>query len=192
MKITAKYLSFVKKEWPYLLVGSLLFAMGLIFALSLRSGANKVTDPESVAEVAGVEVAKTAPDSAKPLVEDADTAAEAPAKVTPSKAVTKELGKVAKSESVTLAISSLGSYQLEINGTESAFLVLNKAAAKYDFSIGYQQYSFGKMITRIGAAKAEGTSYWALYYNGSYATKGAEELMLKDGDKVEWRYESWQ
>lgn len=94
---------------------------------------------------------------------------------------------------VTFKITGINEEQkIEFLDGESSFDVLLRLAATKGIAVGYKQYSFGKMITRIGDIKAEGTYYWALYYNGNYSILGAEDLKVQDGDLIEWKYESWQ
>ncbi|MDO8507964.1 MAG: DUF4430 domain-containing protein [bacterium] len=94
-------------------------------------------------------------------------------------------------DTVEMNISGLGTYKVEIAKGENAFQALQAAANQNGFIVEYKMYSWGNMITKIGASKAQGTYYWALYYNGGYSMVGASDLILKNNDKVEWRYESW-
>lgn len=94
-------------------------------------------------------------------------------------------------DTVAMDISGLGSYKVEMSRGENAFQVLQAAANQNGFNVEYKIYSWGVMITKIGTTKAQGTYYWALYYNGNYSSVGANDLILKNKDKVEWRYESW-
>lgn len=94
-------------------------------------------------------------------------------------------------DTVEMNISGLGSYKVDITKGENAFQALQAAANQSGFNVEYKIYSWGNMITKIGASKAQGTYYWALYYNGGYSMVGASDLILKNKDKVEWRYESW-
>ena len=98
----------------------------------------------------------------------------------------------APANTADVKITGLGVYTVEIKEEETAFDALKKAASKNNFSLKYETYSFGVMITKIGAVEAQGTYYWALYYNGGYSNVGASELILNNKDVTEWRYESWQ
>lgn len=97
---------------------------------------------------------------------------------------------IAESKYVTFSIDG-AKYEIKINEGDDAFTVLMRAASTKSFSVGYKTYSFGNMITEIAGKKAEGTYYWALYYNDEYSMAGAGELVVKEGDNIEWRYESW-
>jgi hypothetical protein len=94
-------------------------------------------------------------------------------------------------EYISYAVEGAGEYEIPIVAGDTAFSTLLRVAATKNISVGYKQYSFGKMITQIGSKRAEGAYYWALYMNGNYATIGAEDLVVSEGDKLEWRYEAW-
>ncbi len=65
------------------------------------------------------------------------------------------------------------------------FDALRKSGAKME----YEDYTFGKMITAIGTAKAGQGSYIAIYVNSVYAEKGVSEIIPENGDIIEFRLE---
>ena len=95
-------------------------------------------------------------------------------------------------DSVDVKISGFGTYTVELKSGDTAFDALKRAASQNGFSLEYKVYSFGVMISKIGSTEAQGTYYWALYYNGGYSSVGASDLKLKNKDVTEWRYETWQ
>ena len=97
----------------------------------------------------------------------------------------------AKKDTVQMNITGLGKYTVEIKAGDTAFDALKRAASQNGFPIGYKVYSFGMMVSKIGSNESQGTYYWALYYNGSYSMVGSSDLLIKDKDIIEWRYESW-
>ncbi len=104
---------------------------------------------------------------------------------TPSSVQTKP------AETVQMSISGLGDFTVPISDGENAFDALKEAANENGFKIEYKTYSWGVMITKIGSQDMQGSYYWALYYNGSYAQVGASDLTVKNNDKIKWSYESW-
>jgi len=98
---------------------------------------------------------------------------------------------LAPKDTMAVKITGLGTYTVEVKAGDTAFDVLKKAAAQNGFSLEYQVYSFGVMVSKIGATETKGTYYWALYYNGGYSSVGASDLAVKNKDVTEWRYESW-
>lgn len=95
-------------------------------------------------------------------------------------------------DTTRLIISGLGSYDVVLEREDTAFDVLVRAAAQNKFVLEYKSYDWGKMITKIGTREAEGTYYWAFYYNGAYAQVGADAQKVNKNDVTEWRYESWE
>jgi Domain of unknown function (DUF4430) len=55
-----------------------------------------------------------------------------------------------------------------------------------------KEYDFGVFIEGIDGIKGNDQYYWAFYLNGDYAEQGADQTVLKVGDKVEFRYEEVQ
>lgn len=96
-----------------------------------------------------------------------------------------------KKDTVEMDITGLGKYKVEIKEGDTAFDALKRAASQNVFPIGYKIYSFGMMVSKIGSNESQGTYYWALYYNGGYSMVGSSDLLIKDKDIIEWRYESW-
>jgi len=97
----------------------------------------------------------------------------------------------AKKDTVEMDITGLGKYTVEVRAGDTAFDALKRAASQNGLPIRYKIYSFGMMVTGIGAKESQGTYYWGLYYNGSYSMVGSSDLLIKDKDIIEWRYESW-
>jgi len=55
--------------------------------------------------------------------------------------------------------------------------------------INYKKYDFGFFVEDINGIKSSDQYFWSLYVNGKQAEKGADQIILKKGDKMEWRYE---
>ena len=78
---------------------------------------------------------------------------------------------------------SITAEQDEINAFE-LLKSLHKVTAK--------TYDFGVFIEEIDGVKNTEKNYWALYVNGEYAQKGADQTILQKGDTIEFRYEEIQ
>ncbi|HEY9583963.1 MAG TPA: DUF4430 domain-containing protein [Candidatus Paceibacterota bacterium] len=48
--------------------------------------------------------------------------------------------------------------------------------------------SLGYFVKSINGVKNSGGYYWTLYVNGQYSTLGATQYILKEGDRIEWKY----
>lgn len=66
---------------------------------------------------------------------------------------------------------------------------LMKLAEKNNVKIEIKKYSFGNMITKIGDFENSKTNSWMYYVNGKGGDMAAGEYELKNGDRVEWKYE---
>jgi len=75
------------------------------------------------------------------------------------------------------------SYTAEKDG-ETPFSLLNE-----NEEIEYDQYEFGTFVTSINGKASTNQFYWALYINDEYAQEASDKIVLKTGDKVEWKWE---
>ncbi|WP_197277517.1 DUF4430 domain-containing protein [Bacillus sp. FJAT-27245] len=71
----------------------------------------------------------------------------------------------------------------------NAFQLLQTVAGPENVS--YVQYDFGKMISSINGHEAANTSFWGFYVNGESQMVGAESHPLKNGETVEFKYETF-
>ena len=71
----------------------------------------------------------------------------------------------------------------EVDGL-TAFDLLQQNA-----QINYKKYDFGFFVEDINGVKSSQEYFWSLYINGKQAQKGADQIILEKGDKMEWRYE---
>lgn len=134
--------------------------------------------------------------NSKPKQVLAATIEPAPAPVPEPKIVTKTVTKtvVVKAEpdpEAAVIIEGVGSYQVDIEKGDTAFSVLQRAAAAYKFALEYKSYDFGVFITSIGGIKPEGNKYWAFYYNGKYSSVGASDQKINESDTIYWKLESF-
>ncbi len=72
---------------------------------------------------------------------------------------------------------------------ETAFDYMTRlAAADPEFSFEYSDSSFGKFVTAVNGIAADSTSeFWELSVNGNPAAVGISDLVLAEGDVVDWK-----
>lgn len=93
---------------------------------------------------------------------------------------------------VTVEIQGLGSYEVELEDDDTAFLVLLRAGQQNSFSIDYQNYEgLGIFVNCIGGVCSHDNYYWAFYYNGQYSMVGASAQPVSEGDTTTWKFETW-
>lgn len=51
--------------------------------------------------------------------------------------------------------------------------------------------SFGKLVTSIDGVDSTGNSFWLLYVDGRQATDAADKVITKNGENLEWHYETF-
>ena len=68
----------------------------------------------------------------------------------------------------------------------NALQSLDAASLRGEFYYHVQSASFGNYVDHVGRYRAEGASGWWLKVNGVSATVGAENVALRDGDRVLW------
>lgn len=91
----------------------------------------------------------------------------------------------------TVAIENVGSYQVNLTTSETAFTILLRVAAENGFIIDYELYDFGAFVKCIANICPSQNQYWAFYYNGAYSMVGASAQAVEDGDTTSWQLESF-
>ena len=82
-------------------------------------------------------------------------------------------------------------YSTKIKEGSCAYDLMN-ALKTQGFSFSATKYSsLGFFITEINGVKEDrkNSTYWTLYINGKEAAVGASQLILKEGDLIEWKNE---
>jgi hypothetical protein len=54
----------------------------------------------------------------------------------------------------------------------------------------YQEYDFGIFIEQIDGLKGDQDSFWAIYLNDESSLVGIRDIILNEGDIIEFRYEA--
>jgi uncharacterized protein DUF4430 len=68
----------------------------------------------------------------------------------------------------------------------NAMLALEAASARGEFYYHITQTSFGPYVDRIGRLSAGGSSGWVFKVNGESPPVGADQVVLREGDRVLW------
>lgn len=58
--------------------------------------------------------------------------------------------------------------------------------------IEIQESSIGVFVTSINDTPNQDNKYWMFYVDGNLASTSADQYKTKDGEKIEWRYETLQ
>ena len=78
---------------------------------------------------------------------------------------------------------------ITVTGDTTAYAAMLVAQRENGFVIEVTWYSLGPFIDTIDGVAGDSGHYWALYHNGEYASLGAGDLQLQDGDVVLWKFE---
>lgn len=78
--------------------------------------------------------------------------------------------------------------KIEVGEGESAFEVLEKLADKKGYELVTKKYDFGVMVEAIDGRGNSRKKSWIYFVNGKAGEVAADQLKLKEGDVVEWRY----
>jgi hypothetical protein len=76
--------------------------------------------------------------------------------------------------------------RLAATGNPSALDALELASVAGEFFYNLQQSAFGPYVDRIGRYPAAGTAGWVVKVNGVSPPVGADQVVLREGDRVLW------
>lgn len=76
-------------------------------------------------------------------------------------------------------------------GRATALDALEAASIAGEFFYAVQVTQFGPYVNRIGRYEAAGSAGWVFKVNGVLAPVGADQVVLKDGDRVLWYWASF-
>lgn len=91
----------------------------------------------------------------------------------------------------SLSIAST-TYPLSLVSGETVYDALNTVASR-DASFVFKATLYpdlGYFIEEIQGIRNKHGTYWTLYVNDVYATQGASKTVIKDGDRISWKYQS--
>jgi len=85
----------------------------------------------------------------------------------------------------------INEYQAEISGDSTVYSLLEELAKKEKFTIEINFYpEMGIFVRSISEAKG-GTDnkWWQYWVNGTLSDVAADKKQVKNGDKIEWKFE---
>lgn len=82
------------------------------------------------------------------------------------------------------------SFDLVVGSEDTAFSVLKTTAEKENINLEVKQYDFGVFVKKIGDFESTTKKSWIYYVNNESGQMAADQQKLKNGDKVEWKYET--
>jgi hypothetical protein len=63
---------------------------------------------------------------------------------------------------------------------------------KASHKVETEDSSTGSFVTSIDGTVNTDNTYWMFYVNGQLASTGADQFVTKNGDKIEWRFQTFQ
>jgi len=75
----------------------------------------------------------------------------------------------------------------EVEAT-TAFNALEAAARTNNLEIQTKVYDFGTLVEKVGEYENSSDKAWIYYVNGESGQIAADQMQLKSGDVVEWKY----
>ena len=86
--------------------------------------------------------------------------------------------------------NNIKSYETKTNAETTAFSILRDQLVKDSIALETVQYDFGIFVKKIGDLESTAKKSWIYYLNGESGQVAADTQILKDGDLVEWKYET--
>lgn len=80
--------------------------------------------------------------------------------------------------------------ELVADANDTAFSILKKFAEKDNIKLETTQYDFGVFVKKIDEFESSAKKSWIYYVNGESGQVAADQMKLKNGDKIEWKYET--
>ena len=99
------------------------------------------------------------------------------------------IGKYEENKKGSTASSQISGVQTFTYSGENGKNALDLLKAKADAQIS--ESSLGAFVVSINGTSNSDSQFWLLYVNGELAPTGADQVQTKDGDKLEWRYETF-
>lgn len=81
------------------------------------------------------------------------------------------------------------SFNVSTDLNATAFSVLKATAEKENINLQVKQYDFGVFVEKIADFESTAKKSWIYYINGESGQIAADQQKLKNGDKIEWKYE---
>lgn len=84
---------------------------------------------------------------------------------------------------------NINSYEVTADSTSTAYSILKETLEKENIYYEVQQYDFGVFVKKIGDLESGAKKSWIYYVNDVSGDKAADQYILKNNDKVTWKYE---
>lgn len=85
---------------------------------------------------------------------------------------------------------NINSYEITADSTSTAYSVLKETLEKENIYYEVQQYDFGVFVKKIGDLESGSKKAWIYYVNDVSGDKAADSFVVKENDKVLWKYET--
>ena len=126
------------------------------------------------------------------LVSDPSVPRETPAPAivaTSSSAEVKQLPPPSSVNAEAYATLLVGDASYAVpQGTVLEAMEALKASGSFTY-MSREYPGLGVFVESINGKRGEGGRYWILYVNGESATQGAGLVEIREGDRIEWKYE---
>lgn len=84
----------------------------------------------------------------------------------------------------------INQYQIEIEEDSTIFTLLKELSKRESFDITFTEYDFGVFVESIdGYKNGTDNKYWQYWINDKLGEVAADKKQVKDGDKIEWKFE---
>lgn len=79
-------------------------------------------------------------------------------------------------------------YEYTFTDKKTAYDALKETAEKENISLETQQYNFGVFVKSIGGKETSAEIAWIYFVNGEAGQVAADQYILQDGDRIEWKF----
>lgn len=110
-------------------------------------------------------------------------------------AETKNIQEVKDIKNINIILEVLGKkYQITVPSSSTVYDAMNilqkDKTSKFNFS--YKEYKhLGVFVDKINGVKGVKKKYWIYYVNGKKASVGISKYVLREGDIINWKQESF-
>jgi len=77
---------------------------------------------------------------------------------------------------------------LEVDEKSTAFSLLNNFAERENIPLETQQYDFGVFVKSVNGKESTPEMAWIYFVNGQSGQIAADQMKIKPGDTVEWKF----
>src|SRR3989344_7457034 len=77
---------------------------------------------------------------------------------------------------------------IEVDEKSTAFSLLNNFAERENIPLETQQYDFGVFVKSVNGKESTPEMAWIYFVNGQSGQIAADQMKIKPGDTVEWKF----